>query len=121
MPALSWTDAQVIGDKAERFVELARALGYSGTVEVKSCQAGYGAAFVERRYRGSQGWQPSGLDVTEADCWAFAVRDQDGKQLSAVIVPTSRLKRLCEGRPLVSGAGGATRGHVISLGELAAA
>lgn len=77
---------------------------------------------VEHYSRTAGCYVPSGLSVTQSDAYAFVgMGDDDETIMGSVIVPTEKLRRLAEGKPLVQAARASanpTRGVVLSIADL---
>lgn len=77
---------------------------------------------VEHYSRSAGRYVPSGLSVSKSDAYAFVGMSDDGEHiLGSIIVPTEKLRRLVEQRPVVQACAGSanpTRGVVLAVTEL---
>ncbi len=81
------------GQQAEAFVfNMLDSLGRgSSQVEVKTCWSR--DYFVECYHRPLNEWVPSGLSVTTADVWCFALADKTNRIETVLFVATERLRQ----------------------------
>lgn len=95
-----------------------------GRVEVKTWRPDrYPDFFCElSQYSRQVGrWIDSGLNVTEAASWALVGLDDSDSVISVIVVPTDKLRRLIEGRPIIDaciGSKNVTRGVKLPASEL---
>lgn len=111
----AWDIAVEKGEAAEG--TLAGLLGEC-TIEVKRDSLAHvtGNVFVELHCKG----RDSGLNVTTADWWAFAIDDTFGRIARIVLVPTDRLRLLAlERRTVYGGDENRSFGALVPLADLA--
>jgi hypothetical protein len=89
------------------------------SIEVKSCAAGWGSAFVETEHRPhpTAPWALSGLSTTEAAVWLFAIRAGDDV-VASVAVRTDRLREVAADSPVSVARHQLAKGRVVNIGRL---
>lgn len=116
--------ADLVGEQGEAYV---KRFCRDGAYEVKTDQwtSKSGQLFIEAEsFMQTTGrYEPSGIQTSEADYWAFVIGGQPGESRPGDVIlvrPRSKIERLCTGRTLVeANVGGLnpTRGYFLPLSE----